>query len=885
MSFLADNAAQIPLKVHERAGDNDRPRVTDSTAALLLKQPNPDLTAFEFKRWLYSDLLLYERHLSIIAPSADAPSGWELRPVPSSWIIEYKGGLFAPESVIVCVPGNAPIEIPAERFILFHGYDPTDPMRQYSRIAALRETLHEQVESNAFRRQMWSRGGRFNMYLTRPKDVEKWTNEAFERFKASWKASWAGSDAGEGGGTPILEDGMEIRNVQFNSRDAQWAESVKLSREDCAAVYHVNPALIWPGSGQTYASAKDNARALYNDTLAPLLMQATDRINQDLLARIGEPASHYVVYDITIKTQGTFEERVSAGQTACGVPFMSINEVRGEFNLPAIEGGDEIVQPLNMLYGGLSSVRDTDPTRERYNSLPVGYLDEGGNIYMRQKSQGEVVDAPKAYAPEARMVKGDPTDDDADELAAVYRRFFERQAKSVLPKIEGKAAPKAGSDPPWWDTDRWNRELADDLYPVAIKQADVAGDRAVKELWPDDPSRKYGKRQTAKYIRRTCEMRAEAVNATTLKELQKALEADEDEGKGAAPDGEKKGLLSTARGAFEFASQHRAAVAGASLAAGLIGFAMHEACQQNRQRGENVYKMWRVTSGNPRASHAAMDGETVQMDDTFSNGMAYPGDWSGGSAEECANCQCVIDVEVRDSGEWTPGRITREQIDARDDLSAADKSMLTMALEDAKKSLPASRARDLADSMGECMQARADAYRSVNRIMRTQKSYDDSVGALLADIGDIYGMKLTGGFAEGASKTDPTKILESAIPKGDELWSVTRMRDKWREAHFPSLDRGISKGNPDLLIGEQYADIKTPNVIGSVSNNIHAGYMQCRNRGNDKGVVVVSALHLSEKEFAKCLHHSEKTVKRKKRNGENVDVFVIERNSKVHQAR
>jgi phage portal protein BeeE len=59
VTFLADNAAQVPLKVHERAGDNDRPRVTDSAAALLLTHPNPDMTPFEFRRWMYSDLLLY----------------------------------------------------------------------------------------------------------------------------------------------------------------------------------------------------------------------------------------------------------------------------------------------------------------------------------------------------------------------------------------------------------------------------------------------------------------------------------------------------------------------------------------------------------------------------------------------------------------------------------------------------------------------------------------------------------------------------------------------------------------------------------------------------------------------------------------------------------
>ena len=74
---------------------------------------------------------------------------------------------------------------------------------------------------------------------------------------------------------------MEIKTVQFNSRDAQWSESVKLSREDCAAVYHVNPAMIWPGSGQTYASARDNARALYNDPEVLVLDEATSALDNE----------------------------------------------------------------------------------------------------------------------------------------------------------------------------------------------------------------------------------------------------------------------------------------------------------------------------------------------------------------------------------------------------------------------------------------------------------------------------------------------------------------------------------------------------------------------------------------------------------------------------
>lgn len=607
ISFLADNAAQIPIKVYERASDTDRPRVLDSPAALLLQNPNPDMTAYEFKRWMYSDLLLYERFLTLIVPSKDTDSGWEMRPIPASWIQSYKGtSPFAPKAIVIGTnQGTAPIEVPADKFILFHGYDPTDPMRQYSRISALKETLHEQIESNGFRRQMWHKGGRFNAYLTRPKDVAPWSQQAFERFKETWDASWAGNKADNGGGLPILEDGMEIKTVQFNSRDAQWAESVKLSREDCAAVYHVNPGMIWPGSGQTYASARDNARALYNDCLAPTLMQATDRLNMVLLPRIGEQKSHYIAYDITIKTEGTYEEKIATLSSAVGAPFLSRNEARARLDLPAIEGGDELITPLNVLAGGLASPRDTDPTIERYNAAPQPIL---------KKS-------------EARKSRGTPTDEEREQIASVYRSFFERQKKTVLSALGAKSAK-------WWNEERWNNELTDDLMNTVFKMSVAAGKETTRKLIADG---EYDADRTEEFVKSMCRRRAEMVNQKTYDELTEALEADEDE----------DGMKSTPEGVFENAEKNRADSAGLAFAGALLAWSAMEAVRQNEERvGGKAYKAWVVTSSNPRASHALMNGETVPYGEAFSNGAQWPGDIDNLSVEEVANCHCIMEVTI-----------------------------------------------------------------------------------------------------------------------------------------------------------------------------------------------------------------------------------------------
>ena len=607
ISFLAENAAQVPLKVYNRVSDTDRPRVLDSPAALLLADPNPDMTAFEFKRWMYSDLLLYERFLTLLVPSKETDSGWELRPVPAPWIKTYKGASpFAPESIIIGTQDSGLLEVPSELFILFHGYDPTDPMRQNSRISALKDSLHEQVESNKFRRQMWHRGGRFNSYLTRPKDVEKWSDPAYERFKATWQASWAGNEASDGGGMPILEDGMEIKTVQFNSRDAQWAESVKLSREDCAAVYHVNPAMIWPGNGQTYASAKDNARALYNDCLAPTLIQATDRLNKMILPRVGEPEGHYIAFDITIKTEGTFEEKISTLVSAVGAPFLTRNEARARLDLPAIDGGDELIVPLNVVEGGLSSPRDTDPTVERYNSAE-----------------------PVLTKSEMRKARSKPTEEESDRLKRVYRDFFQRQAKTVLARIG------AGSDD-WWDAERWDKELAEDLFKEAFGISEAVAKEAVKDLWDNG---EYDPERTVAYIRKMCERRAQMMNDKTHDELLASLDDDSFE--------DEDALMSTPKGVFENAEKNRSESAGRAFAGALISWSVMEACRQNERSGEKPWKTWVVTSGDPRASHAAMNGETVPYDEPFSNGAMWPGDIDALDAAEVANCECVIEIFIR----------------------------------------------------------------------------------------------------------------------------------------------------------------------------------------------------------------------------------------------
>lgn len=592
VSFLADSVAQLPLKVYRRDGETERRRDRDSVAALLLTRPNADQTTNEFVDAFITEYLLMGATFLWILPD-DSPSKYQLRIIPREWIVETEGATnYAPDVLKVRSKSTAPlIEINRDDFIPFRMYSPGQPGSWQSPIAALRQVLIEQVQADRFRTEVWRSSGRFNAYISRPKDVQPWDDETRKKFVTAFRESW-GAGGSKSGSMPLLEDGMEIKPYQFNSKEAQYAETKQLSREDVAAAYHVNPSLIWHTGTQTYASAKDNARALYADCLGPLLQMVQQRINTFLLPRIGADPNTYVEFDLTEKLKGSFEERASIIQSSVGGPWMTRNEARADNNLPPVEGGDELIIPLNVLTGGQASPTDT---------------------HSNQASAEVEVKA----APEPIRVKGASTPEEEKQVADVLKKFFKRQRGSILPKLGAKSAS-------WFDADRWNDELADDLEPVVDKIADAHGESTAELIGTE-----YGKEQTRKYLRKLAEGRAKAINTATERKLTEKIEEDGDPAE-----------------VFDEIEGNGSKNMGAHIALAVAGFGMLEACNQATYQGNTstIEKVW-VTGDNPRPTHAGMNGETVLINEPFSNGAMWPGDDNLDPDESCG-CNCRTDVII-----------------------------------------------------------------------------------------------------------------------------------------------------------------------------------------------------------------------------------------------
>lgn len=612
VDFLSNSIAQLPLKVYVRNGEDERKRDRTSEAALLIWRPNDYMTQFEFIRGLVEEYFVYGAVYVWVVPSVTSASGWELHIVPTNWVIGSEMATpYKPGTIRVHSKVGQTVDIPKSEFIQFKTYSPGHPGGYLSPISALRQTLLEQVESGKFRRQLWRSSGRLNAQIIRPKDVSPWDEKTKKAWVEAFREAW-GSGGSKAGSIPLMEDGMEIKPFQTSFKESEWAQSVVLSREAVAAAYGINPSLIWHSNTQTYASSKDNARALYAECLGPVIQMLQQRFNAFLLPMVGADPNTYVEFDIEEKLKWSFEERASILQSAVGGPWLTRDEARAELNLaPLPDGqGSQIITPLNVVTGGLAAPNDTPGGSYNYPGVGGDQTDKSAPCECKSCKEAE----------ELRL-KGKSTEAEDKTVEDILVSFFARQKRSVLPKINA-------GDPEFWNVERWDKELAEDLEPALQKIADEHGKETAEVL-----GSVYVVEVTKNYIKKTSEMRAKNINKRTLQHIQKDLESEE-------PD--------TAR-VFETRSNESGriakAAAGATASWALIE-ASHQAISDGTPSvvGKIVEKEW-VTGPNSRPSHAAMNGERVPIDADFSNGQHWPGEDIGDPDESCG-CNCTTEVVI-----------------------------------------------------------------------------------------------------------------------------------------------------------------------------------------------------------------------------------------------
>jgi len=583
LDFRARNFAQIGMHAFARNDDGGRERDRGSQAARLLANPSAGMTWFELMWALCLDFDLRSATYLLYNPALNM-----LVHIPARRVTLLSGswelGDFTAEIQAENDQQKAK-RVDASTLIPFRLYNPggKSPMQ------TLKDVLKEQAKAQEFRLHGWENGQLANRFISRPNDAPAWTPEARARFVEQMRA-YQGKNGGAGG-TPLLEDGMELKSAQFRATEGQVVEMAKLSRERCAAAYGVTLSMLGSPDGNSYANLKEYRRQLYGETLGPIFKMVEDRLNAFLLP-LTDPGKDriYIEFNVKERLRSDPVDQAKVYQASVGAPIMTRNEARARENLPAVDGGDELITPLNVALGAVASPQDTAPDK---NPLTLS-----AGVEAKARHRSTVVDRRQT---------------DVDAVQDILDQYFARQRRSVLSDLG------AGRQP---DYDRWQEELYTDLQRVmpGITQ------RKTRDLLAELDLEATAFQPASSHS--IAAMLAKHAGNIVTAGIGGVLAADD-------PDH-----------AFDVISGRAGAYADTIVTSTGNQRAVDVGVQGAKHIGGTATKMWMTTSGRARASHARMNGQIVPCGEPFSNGAFFPRESLLGPAE-VVNCMCQISIVIQ----------------------------------------------------------------------------------------------------------------------------------------------------------------------------------------------------------------------------------------------
>lgn len=620
VDFLARNIAQLGIHVYKTDDKQGRIRLRDHPLAILLGRPLPNQMKFTRYRLVESivcDMGIYGNAFLKKEINDDGKIIGLLRLPPTQ--VTVKGAL-VPTKYELNLGYGRPKAYDPDEIVHFRVYNSESNIVGLSPLETLRRILAEEHAAGDYRENYWLNAARMSGVLS---TEQRLSEPAIDRLRNQWSELYSGSD--NSGKTAILEEGLEFKQVSFNPKDSEYLDGRKLTREECARAYHIPPPLVGILDHATYSNIEQQHKSLYIDVLGTWTAMLEDDLKLQLMDDFEDSDGVYPEFNIQEKMQGDFETQMKSLQSATGTPWMTVNEARSIMNLPYVEGGDEMVVPLNVLIGGQASPTDSAP-KDFAEYLMRDYLMRYFANYLGEKGMMDVsVDASTPTSHDAGALQKsllESFETREPELRQIYDekwrsllvRTFERQRNAVLPAVKSQDIQTV------WDLDRWNSELTADFTTLSLQTA---------MAWAEALAKKMGdvtitEDMLRKFIEENARIAAEYLNESIQEQIEVAL-ADEDDPKEAVRRGFEALMTVTV---IRFAI---------GRVTGLASYGGYQAAL----RGRVISKTWVVNSTNPRDSHSAMNGETVGIRDRFSNGMRWPGDYEG-SARETVNCECSL---------------------------------------------------------------------------------------------------------------------------------------------------------------------------------------------------------------------------------------------------
>ncbi|MDD5016532.1 MAG: phage portal protein [Eubacteriales bacterium] len=606
--LIASDVATSAYGIYKKNDKRKTDKLQNTDVERLLKSPNQNLTMTEY-------VLFYITQVYLMLPSGEA--FWikernktgkvtEVWPVPPGWVNEIPSK--TNDFFIIYPQGNmnaAPIHVPPFDMVYFKKPDVTNPyLRGIGRANGIGDEIETDEYMAKYQKRFFFNDGIPPMVGMMPgadeqtviRQKEKWQQE-YGGYNNPHKVGWLNWDA-------------KFQVLKQTEKELDFIESRKYLRDTANQHFFIPPELfgILENSNR---STIDASYYLYTkNVLRKELKFIDDVLNIQLISEL-DPTVVFE-HDNVVPEDDEFElKKASEGLKNGGILVDEWRQANGWEPLP--NGvGQILYTPLNMM-----------PTKLN------------GNVNVQPEPQMEPKQLNKTFLLEQKerawLILDKASTKNEQNFINNLKRYFQSQQDRIINSLE-KSVKSATDNPDdlmdWGKEDSALLSLLTPLWMSSMKEgATAANDTFGFGIGFDVLNPMF-----AKWVDKYGAGRVKDINATTKEKLQKTLSEGISEGEGIPK------LKNRVLSVMGEAKTSRATKIARTETHNTV-----ESGTRETYKAAGVKKKEWLTSmdGRERENHASINGEVVNMDDSFSNGLDFPGDPSG-DPEEVVNCRCVL---------------------------------------------------------------------------------------------------------------------------------------------------------------------------------------------------------------------------------------------------
>ena len=339
IDLISSNCAKIPCNLYENNGDERKKASDDQRHRLVWREPEPGITAFSFWKTIISWAVLRGNGYAYINRVGSRPAELWLIPPEFCMPTRRDGSIF----YLIKLDNKTTAAVPYYDMLHIKGMG-YDGLVGYSTIEYFATDGGLAQAMRDYASEFFANGAVPNLIIS--PTLGRLNKSEYELFRGSWGEGFSGK--GNRHKSAVSPEPLNAQQLTINARDAQLIEGRQMSIRDIASFWHVPPHKLGDNSRMAYNSIEAENMNFLSDGLDPWLVAAEQELNCKLLTEQEKrDNSYFFEFNRAAFVRADLGTRYTAMQKAVGRAWMTPNEARKLENMNAVDGGDELLTPLN----------------------------------------------------------------------------------------------------------------------------------------------------------------------------------------------------------------------------------------------------------------------------------------------------------------------------------------------------------------------------------------------------------------------------------------------------------------------------------------------------------------------------------------------------------